>query len=308
MRNFLGGLVSVEFMGQVSHFLGIEFAWHYHDDGNLTVHLTQQSFAENLVESLGFADLSLSTYVTPYRSGISIDSIPNDNLTSNQRDHLHLQYQSLVESLNWLAHTTRPDLSVVFSLLAQHRSYPSTGDMDAVKYVVKYLASTKNLGIVFTSTKRSILESFLHFPIAPTVLSMSDANWGPQDATKSMAVSELPLFASRSMSGFYIDLFGPFHWSSKRQSITAGSSAEAEIYATDECVRFLLELAQILEFLDVKNIFIPRVSAIYNDNLACVNWSKLCTSKGLRHIQMKENRIREKLLLSLFLFNILMEN
>jgi hypothetical protein len=38
----------------------------YHDDGNLTVHLTQQSFAENVVESMGFADLSLSTYVTPY--------------------------------------------------------------------------------------------------------------------------------------------------------------------------------------------------------------------------------------------------
>jgi len=167
--------------------------------------------------------------------------------------------------------------------------------MDAAKYAVKYLASTKNLGIAFTSTKRSRLESFLHFPIAPTVLSMSDANWGPQDATKSTTVSELPLFASRSMSGFYIDLFGPLHWSSKRQSVTAGSSAEAEIYATNECVKFLLELAQILEFLDVKNIFMPGVSTIYNDNSACVNWSKLCTSKGLHHIQMKENQIRENI-------------
>jgi hypothetical protein len=37
----------------------------------------------------------------------------------------------------------------------------------------------------------------------------------------------------------YIDLFGPLHWFSKHQSVTAGSSAEAEIYATDECVKFL---------------------------------------------------------------------
>jgi hypothetical protein len=36
---------------------------------------------------------------------------------------------------------------------------------------------------------------------------------------------------------------------SKGQKVTAASSAEAEIYATDECVKFLLELAQILEFL-----------------------------------------------------------
>jgi hypothetical protein len=43
--------VSVDFMGQVSHFLGIEFSWQYHDDGHLTVNLTQQSFAETLIES-----------------------------------------------------------------------------------------------------------------------------------------------------------------------------------------------------------------------------------------------------------------
>jgi len=74
-EELLGGLVSVEIMGQVSHFLGIEFTWNFHDDGNLTVLLTQQSFAENLVESLGFTDISLSTYITPYRSGYPIDSV-----------------------------------------------------------------------------------------------------------------------------------------------------------------------------------------------------------------------------------------
>jgi len=294
-EELLGGLVSVENMGQVSHFLGIEFTWNFHDDGNLTVLLTQQSFAENLVESLGFTDISLSTYITPYRSGYPIDSVPSDSQSATQRDQLRLQYQSLVGSLNWLAHTTRPDLSTAVSLLAQHQSNPSIGHMDAAKYVVKYLAGTKNLGIFFTSAKRSLLESFLHFPVDPTVLSLADANWGPQDATKSMTVSDLPLFASRSMSGFYIDLLGPIHWSSKRQSVTASSSAEAEIYATDECVKFLLELVQILEFLDVKHIFMPGVNTIYNDNQACVNWSQSCTTKGLRHIQMKENRVRENI-------------
>jgi hypothetical protein len=78
--------------------------------------------------------------------------------------------------------------------------------------------------------------------------------------------------------------------------VTAGSSAEAEIYATDECVKFLLELVQILEFLDVKKtIFMASTNVIYNDNQACVNWSKWCTSKGLCHIQMKENWVRENI-------------
>lgn len=121
---------------------------------------------------------------------------------------------------------------------------------------------------------------------------MSDANWGPQDAS-SKKLPDLPLFASRSMSAFYVDLFGPLHWLSKRQTVTAGSLAEAEIYVTDECVKFLLELVQLLDFLKVKHLFMPLVNTIYNDNKACVCWSKSSTTKGLRHIQMRENRVRE---------------
>jgi hypothetical protein len=122
---------------------------------------------------------------------------------------------------------------------------------------------------------------------------MSDANWGPQDASATKSPIELPLFTSRSMSAFYLDLFGPLHWVSKRQTVTAGSSAEAEIYATNECVKFLLELVQLLEFLEVRDIFMPGTTVIFNDNNACINWSKRCTLKGLRHIQMKENHVRE---------------
>jgi hypothetical protein len=195
-----------------------------------------------------------------------------------------------------LAHTTYPDLSTVVSLLAQYQSNPSSGHLDAAKYVVTYLAYAKTLGIYFMSQKHPILESFLHFPVIPKVMSMSDAYWGPRDASHSRCSMQLPLFASQSMSAFYIDLLGPLHWLSKRQSITAGSSAEAEIYATDECVKFLLELVQIMEFLQVKHIFMPSTNTIYNDNQACVNWSKSCTTKGLCHIQVKENHVCENIL------------
>jgi hypothetical protein len=116
--------------------------------------------------------------------------------------------------------------------------------LEAAKHVVKYLAGTKALGISFTSKHRPVLESFLHFPLPSQVVYMADANWGPQDASISKNCPELPLFTSRSMSAFYVDLLGPIHWMSKRQTVTAGSSAEAEIYATDECVKFFLELVQ----------------------------------------------------------------
>jgi hypothetical protein len=40
----------------------------------------------------------------------------------------------------------------------------------------------------------------------------------------------------------------------------------------------------------------PTTTIIHNDKKACVKWSKKTTMKGLRHIQMKENRIRENIM------------
>jgi len=213
------------------------------------VTLTQQSFVESLLDSLDISIEGISLYTSPYQSGIHIDSIPMDGTIPMAWDKLRLQYQSLVGSLNWLAHTTRPDLSTIVSLLAQHQSQPTQAHYHAATYVVKYLATTKNLGIYFTSLRSYTIESFLYFPLSQSLLSMLDTNGGPQDATLQES-NDLPLFVSRSMSAFYVDLFGPLHWLSKHQSVTAGSSAEAEIYATDECVKFLLELVQLLDFLN----------------------------------------------------------
>jgi hypothetical protein len=267
LLSFIG---SVDFMGQVSLFLGTKFTWVEHLDGHLSVSLTQQSFVETLMDSLHIDQPHQSSFLTPYHSDCCIDSVPHESMLATACDDLCLHYQSLVGSLNWLARTTRPDLSTVVSLLSQHQSEPSTSHLESALDVVKYLASTKTLGIYFTSRHQSKLESFLHFLIPSSVLSMSDANRGPQDASSSALGSDLPLFVSRSMSAFYIDLFGPLHWISKHQKVTAASSAEVEIYAPDECVKFLLELVQILDFLDVKHIFMPDTNIIYNDNCACV--------------------------------------
>jgi len=178
-ENLLSEFVQVEFMGQVSHFLGIEFNWQFHDDGNLSVTLTQQSFAENLVDSLHLGHISQSTYSSPYRSNLPVDAIPHVEMSSSERDALRLKFQSIIGSLNWLAHTTRPDLSMIVSILAQHQTNPSPGHLDAALYVVKYLAGIKNLGIYFTSSKHSIIESFFTFSYQPTYVVYVGRELGP---------------------------------------------------------------------------------------------------------------------------------
>jgi hypothetical protein len=79
---------NVDFMGQVSHFLGIEFSWQHLPDGELAVSLTQQSFLDTFLSSLNITSDTVSTYTTPYRSGQAIDSIPFSDMSSTDRDNL----------------------------------------------------------------------------------------------------------------------------------------------------------------------------------------------------------------------------
>ena len=127
---------------------------------------------------------------------------------------------------------------------------------------------------------------------------MCDANWGPQDQSSkrnsSTTPSELETFKSRSISGYLLFLLGPLHWCSKRQKITAHSSCESEIYATDECVKEITHIRHVLEDLSVLHLCIAKPVPVYNDNSACVNWSKHTTSKTIRHIQMRDNSVREQ--------------
>jgi hypothetical protein len=148
-ESLLSNIGNVDFMGQVTHFLGIEFTWRHLSSGHLEVSLTQQSFIESLLDSLDISIAGISHYSSPYQSGLHIDSIQVQDMSSQDRDKLRVQYQSLVGSLNWLAHTTRPDLSTVVSLLAQHQSNPSPGHYDAALYVVKYLGNDPTSWFIF---------------------------------------------------------------------------------------------------------------------------------------------------------------
>ena len=207
--------------------------------------------------------------------------------------------QTYLGCLNWLSISTRPDIATITNLLAKHTANPSIGHLNHVKHVIRYLKGTKSKGIQFTTSPNSTLESFVKFPLDPTkVTSLCDANWGPQDQSKPRPNEsrQLDIFKTRSLSGFLLHFGGPLHWVSKRQTITARSSAEAEIYATDECTKALLHLSFIMDGFHLQETYMPSPTPIFNDNAACVQWSKNTTTKGLRHIQIRDNAVRESCL------------
>jgi hypothetical protein len=64
----------VDFMGIVNWFLGIHLSWRI-PPLLVTIHLNQSDFATNLVESFSLQDRNQTPTVTPYCSGVPINSI-----------------------------------------------------------------------------------------------------------------------------------------------------------------------------------------------------------------------------------------
>lgn len=56
----------------------------------------------------------------------------------------------------------------------------------------------------------------------------------------------------------------------------------------------LIHIQHILEDLNVSNLLTITPIEVYNNNEVSVKWSKNKTTKGLRHLQMKEKTVSEE--------------
>lgn len=118
-------------------------------------------------------------------------------------------YRSLVGELLWIATVVRIDIAFSANLLARYLSNFTSIHWDMAKRVLKYLKGTENLGIVYRASDT------IDKPMA-----YCDSDYGGD------------LGDRKSVSGFVVMMNGgPINWKSKKQSVVALSTAEAEYMA-----------------------------------------------------------------------------
>ena len=176
---------------------------------------------------------------------------------------------------------------------------PSPGHIEAAKYVGRYIHSTLDLGLVFSTKNSTTLETFIHFPLPEPsssslpISTFCDANWGPQDASHPSSTNTCPasIQESKSICG-HIFFYGgcPILWKTHKEAWISLSSCEAEVKATDECVKNIQMFRHILTDL---NLPPSNPTPIYNDNRGAVEWSHSFSTKGMRHLNIHENAVRE---------------
>jgi hypothetical protein len=216
---------------------------------NVSVHLSQTGFATHLVKDNNVHTHNITLDATPYRSGLPIDACPESKESDDCPALIERKrwYQSIVGSIGWLAHSTRPDLAPTHSFLSAYNNKPSKSHWNAALDALNYIHSTIDYGFKFTSKEREPLHRFMSFPppsdteaytnaIPPfkdqyhRLTTYSDWCWGSQLGNAVREGIQLPLFKFCSMSSAIVMCSGgPIAWKANQQDCTSLSSCEANI-------------------------------------------------------------------------------
>jgi len=199
-----------------SFHLGVEID---HNKQKNTISISMPKYTSELARGFGCTDSK--PVHNPCASGLKLVKNTGDPLDPRY------PYAELVGSLLWLANMVRPDISQIVGDLSAHISNPSLDHWHAAKRVLKYVISTKHMGITFTGNHDGIVRGF------------SDSDHARIQCRKS--VSGRLVFIGTDLVS----------WSSKRQRTPpALSSCEAELIAAVECAKDLLFTRNLLRELN----------------------------------------------------------
>jgi len=200
-------------------------------------------------------------------------------------------YRSVIGVLNYVQAMTRPDISYAVHKCARFCQAPKASHELAVKRIGRYLASTKDKGIILTPNPSKGFECYVDADWA--------GNWHDDYANDDASVL--------SRTGYIITYAGcPIIWSSKMQTLIALSTTEAEYIALSSALRKVITLMNILSELRDFNIPIPTSTPIircrvFEDNMAALELArepKFCPHTKLLAVRLHHFRdhIRRKLI------------
>ncbi|KAA8517060.1 hypothetical protein F0562_017122 [Nyssa sinensis] len=203
LQHFLSQNFEMKDLGQLNYFLGLEVTF-----GSDGYYLSQAKYASDLLSKAGLTDSKTCT--SPLDPNVRLlvtngESLPDATL-----------YRQLVGSLIYLT-VTRPDISYAVHLVSQFMSAPRSTHYAAVLHILRYVKGTLFHGLHFSS--RSSLE----------LRSYSDADWAGDPTDRRFTTGYCFLLGTSLIS-----------WRSKKQTIVARSSTEAEYRALADTTAELL--------------------------------------------------------------------
>ena len=261
--------------GDLADYLGVKIT----RLGNGLIKLSQPHMIQQILDDLGMGD-NTKAQPTPAVPSVKLNRDLHGKPFSEE-----WHYRSVIGKLNFLEKSTRADLAYAVHQCARFAIDPKESHAAAVKRIGRYLAGTKDKGIILNPRSHSF-ECFVDADFV--------GNWDRVNANVDPSTA-------KSRTG-YVLLYGgcPMVWASKLQREVALSTTEAEYNALSESLREVINLMQLLDETKVKLKWDtasnpPTVHCkVFEDNSGALEMGKLPKMRPrTKHICVRMHHFRE---------------
>ena len=257
LKLHLGKEFDIKDLGSLKYFLGIEIA-----RSSKGLFLSQRKYVLDLLRETGKMGVKPASVPMEYNNKSIHDTEPLEDIGVFQR---------IVGKLIYLT-ITRPDISYAVSYVSQFMQKPVKCHMELVNQLLRYLKASPGRGVLMKNNGRT------------DIVAYTDADWAGNPIDR------------KSTTGFCMFVGGNLvTWKSKKQTVVARSSAEAEYRAmaaaTSEIIWLRLLLHELGFNLD------GRPTQLFCDNQAAIQIaSNPVFHERTKHIEVDCHFIREKIL------------
>uniref|UniRef100_A0A2N9EMG3 Integrase catalytic domain-containing protein n=1 Tax=Fagus sylvatica TaxID=28930 RepID=A0A2N9EMG3_FAGSY len=253
--NHLSSSFLTKYLGKLRYFLGIEVA-----RSKAGISLSQRKYTLDILQDTGY--LGSKPVATPMESNLKL--MPDEGEFIDDPD----TYRRLVGKLIYLT-ITRPDISYAVSVVSQFMTNPRVPHMNAVIRILKYLKNAPGRGLFYRSSGHLRIEGY------------TDADWAGSPSDR------------KSTTGYCTFIGGNLvTWRSKKQSVVARSSAEAEYRAMAHST---CELTWLRTVLQEFGLLTQGPTPLYCDNQAAIHIaSNPVFHERTKHIEVDCHFVRSK--------------
>ena len=219
-------------MGLLHHFLGMRIV---QELSTRSIWIGQDRYIQDILRKHGME--SCKPAATPMEPGIKLGPSKDTDELADQN------HQSAVGSLLFLSVSTRPDIAYAVSSLASYCARPSRDHWGLVKRILRYLRGTQSLGLRYKSSEGDLI-------------AYSDADWAGSREDRKSTSGYVTILSNAAIT-----------WKSKKQTVVALSTAEAEYVALSAATQEVCWMRKLLDDLGEQ---CSKPTVIMEDNQSAI--------------------------------------
>lgn len=245
-------------LGKLSYFLGIQFT---QTEKGVLMH--QEKYISEILKRFNMKDCNPAD--TPVEGNLKLTSAESESKVDSTL------YRQLVGCLRFVCHS-RPEITFGVGLVSRFMHDPRQSHLVAVKRIIRYLKGTPDFGVLFPHQQE-------HTKLQ--LVAYSDSDWCGDQIER------------RSTMGYVFSLSGtPVSWCSKKQTVVALSTCEAEYIAACSAA---CQAQWLLTLLNELGLNLGEAVTLMVDNKSAIDLAKNPVAHGRsKHIEAKFHYLRDQ--------------